>query len=340
MLCPICRESANDITPADNSDCKVVECPGCGTFEISNSTDAIFEKTDEASRRAALDNAKARAKLGERPLVVSSEHPVAVEHIGTETTLSEPQSSAERMSRLFASILKTKGNIRLYLVVSTLWVIGAVIYIANNHMGDEQLLNEAINTTGNHCVAPPTTYESCVNTAGIANSLGSLFVPRDQDADDLSLLPYQNIKTFEDYKNIKYPPPSKVNIPSEWIPSIATSQRATPEDDKQLYQEYLEIKRKLDAQKIKKETARRSLEKKCKQEADSANTIYGQCMSDFEGRVNARRAEIERNQSASDILAIAFVPVIVPLFAAICIVIFFFFQEILKWVSEGYKNSP
>jgi hypothetical protein len=327
VLCPICRESANDITPPDNTDRTVVECPGCGTFEISNSTVAIFEKTDEASRRAALNNAKVRAALGERPLVLSSEHPAAVEQVGTETAFSDPHSTEEKMSRVFTSIVKSKGNVRLYLVISTLWVIGALIYAANNNMGDEQLLTEAINTVGDHCNMPTTTYEACVSNTNITRTLLG------RDADDLLL--YRDVNSYEDYKRVRS---SFASVASGV--GLAETQQSQVLDDKQLRQDYAEVKKKLDAQKARKKNEQRLSEKKCKEETDTANSNYERCMSEFGGRVNARRAEIERHQSAFNLLAVTFVPVIVPLFAAICVVVFFFFQGILKWVSEGYKNDP
>lgn len=325
MLCPICREFANDATPSDGRDHKIVDCPSCGTYEISGTTIAIFEKTDEASRRAALDNAKARAGSGERPLVLSSEYPLATEHVATGDAPAAQQSTIDKIVQVFASIFNNKGNIRLYLVVSIVWIIGAVIYTVNNRMGDEQLFKEAMNTVGYHCDMPTTTYDACVNNA----SLGRTLLGR--GADDLS--PYQNVNTYEDYKRIQ------ASIASLASGAGYGSSRSTL-DDKQLHAEYAELKKKLDAQKTKRENEQKLSEKNCKKETDAANSVFEQCMSGFEAKVNSRRAEIEFGQSASNILAVVFVPVIVPLFAAICVVMFFLFQGIQKWVSEGYKNGP
>ena len=82
MICPVCGKSATVIHP-QGMDGRVVECTDCGTFEICGTALALFEQIDRRNRRVELDNAMARAQLGERPLILPPGYPLAVENADT-----------------------------------------------------------------------------------------------------------------------------------------------------------------------------------------------------------------------------------------------------------------
>ena len=70
MDCPVCNEPGAENISVTTGDFETFRCDRCGEYDVSRSV-VDLTKHDPRERLAALENAKAEAEPGKRPMIQS-----------------------------------------------------------------------------------------------------------------------------------------------------------------------------------------------------------------------------------------------------------------------------